>query len=35
MKDMGRVMGEIRARHGATIEPAKASALAKAMLSGQ
>ncbi|WP_265529812.1 GatB/YqeY domain-containing protein [Sphingomicrobium marinum] len=34
MKDMGRVMGEVRARHGATIEPAKASAIAKAKLAG-
>ncbi|WP_183933877.1 GatB/YqeY domain-containing protein [Sphingomicrobium lutaoense] len=35
MKDMGKVMAEIRARHGAAIEPAKASAMAKAALSGQ
>ncbi|WP_260484431.1 GatB/YqeY domain-containing protein [Sphingomicrobium flavum] len=34
MKDMGRVMGEVRARHGATIEPAKASAIAKRVLAG-
>ena len=34
MKDMGRVMGEVRARHGATIEPAKASAIAKRVLVG-
>ena len=34
MKDMGRVMGEVRSRHGATIEPAKASAIAKAKLAG-
>ncbi|WP_265570697.1 GatB/YqeY domain-containing protein [Sphingomicrobium nitratireducens] len=35
MKDMGTVMGQVRARHGATIEPAKASALAKKALLGQ
>ncbi|MCM8556854.1 GatB/YqeY domain-containing protein [Sphingomicrobium sediminis] len=34
MKDMGRVMGEVRARHGAAIEPAKASAAAKKQLMG-
>ncbi|WP_265562861.1 GatB/YqeY domain-containing protein [Sphingomicrobium arenosum] len=34
MKDMGRVMGEVRARHGAAIEPAKASAAAKKQLAG-
>ncbi|MCJ8189921.1 GatB/YqeY domain-containing protein [Sphingomicrobium aestuariivivum] len=34
MKDMGRVMGEVRGRHGAAIEPAKASAAAKKQLAG-
>ena len=34
MKDMGQVMGEVRARHGAAIEPAKASAAAKKQLMG-
>ena len=34
MKDMGRVMGEVKARHGAAIEPAKASAAAKRQLAG-
>jgi uncharacterized protein YqeY len=32
MKDMGRVMAEVKARHGTTIEPAKASALVRAAL---
>ena len=32
MKDMGRVMGEVKARLGANIEPARASALVKAAL---
>ena len=34
MKDMGRVMGEVKARHASSIEPARASALVKAALSG-
>jgi uncharacterized protein YqeY len=33
MKDMGRVMGLVKARLGASIEPARASALVKAALS--
>ena len=32
MKDMGRVMGEVKARHASSIEPARASALVKAAL---
>ncbi|HET7817519.1 MAG TPA: GatB/YqeY domain-containing protein [Sphingomicrobium sp.] len=32
MKDMGRVMAEVKARLGAAIEPARASALVKAAL---
>ena len=32
MKDMGRVMGGVRARHASSIEPALASALVKAAL---
>ncbi len=32
MKDMGRVMGLVKERHATSIEPAKASALVKAML---
>ena len=32
MKDMGRVMAEAKARHATSIEPAKASALVKALL---
>jgi uncharacterized protein YqeY len=35
MKDMGRVMAEVKSRHATSIEPAKASALVKALLSGQ
>jgi uncharacterized protein YqeY len=35
MKDMGRVMAEVKARHATSIEPAKASALVKALLAGQ
>ena len=35
IKDMGRVMAEVKARHATSIEPAKASALVKALLSGQ
>ena len=34
MKDMGRVMGEVKAQLGTSIEPARASALVKAALSG-
>ena len=34
MKDMGRVMAEVKTRHATSIEPAKASALVKALLSG-
>jgi hypothetical protein len=33
MKDMGRVMGEVKSRFGSQIEPARASALVKQMLS--
>ena len=33
MKDMGRVMAEVKARHASSIEPARASALVKAALS--
>ncbi len=32
MKDMGRVMSEVKTRHATSIEPAKASALVKALL---
>jgi uncharacterized protein YqeY len=32
MKDMGRVMAEVKARHPSEIEPARASALVKAAL---
>ena len=32
MKDMGRVMAEVKTRHATSIEPAKASALVKALL---
>jgi len=34
MKDMGRVMAEVRSRHPSSIEPARASALVKAALAG-
>ena len=34
MKDMGRVMALVRERHTTSIEPARASALVKALLSG-
>jgi uncharacterized protein YqeY len=34
MKDMGRVMGELKARHAATLDMSKASALVKAALAG-
>jgi hypothetical protein len=33
MKDMGKVMGELKARHGATLDMSKASGLVKAALS--
>ena len=33
MKDMGRVMGELKSRHGSEIDMSKASALVKAALS--
>ena len=32
MKDMGKVMAEVKQRHAISIEPAKASALVKALL---
>jgi len=32
MKDMGRVMSEVKARHASSIEPARASALVRAAL---
>ena len=35
MKDMGKVMAEVKSRHATSIEPAKASALVKALLAGQ
>jgi uncharacterized protein len=34
IKDMGRVMGEVKARHASELEPARASALVREMLSG-
>lgn len=34
MKDMGKVMAEVKSRHATSIEPAKASQLVKAALSG-
>lgn len=34
MKDMGRVMAELKARHAATLDMSKASGLVKAALSG-
>ena len=34
MKDMGKVMGEVKSRHASSIEPARASALVRALLSG-
>ena len=34
MKDMGRVMAEVKARHPSSIEPARASALVRALLAG-
>lgn len=33
IKDMGRVMAEVKSRHGGALEPARASALVKAALS--
>jgi uncharacterized protein YqeY len=33
MKDMGRVMGEVKSRHASSIEPARASAWVRAALS--
>ena len=33
MKDMGRVMGELKARHGASLDMSRASALVKESLS--
>ena len=32
MKDMGRVMAEVKARHASSIEPARASALVRGLL---
>lgn len=34
IKDMGRVMAEVKARHSGALEPARASALVKEMLGG-
>ena len=34
MKDMGRVMAEVKSRYATSIEPAKASALVKSLLAG-
>jgi uncharacterized protein YqeY len=34
MKDMGRVMAEVKSRHASSIEPARASGLVKAALAG-
>jgi uncharacterized protein YqeY len=34
IKDMGKVMAEVKARHPGTLEPARASALVKAALAG-
>jgi uncharacterized protein YqeY len=34
MKDMGKVMGEVKARYASSIEPARASALVRAALAG-
>ena len=34
MKDMGKVMTEVQARHASSIEPARASALVRAVLAG-
>ena len=34
LKEMGKVMAEVKARHASSIEPSRASALVKALLSG-
>ena len=34
MKDMGRVMSEVKSRHASSIEPARASALVRGLLAG-
>ena len=34
IKDMGKVMAEVKARHAGELEPARASALVKGMLAG-
>ena len=34
MKDMGKVMGEVKSRHASSIEPARASALVRGLLAG-
>ncbi len=34
IKDMGKVMAEVKARHAGALEPARASALVKEMLAG-
>ncbi|HEU5483065.1 MAG TPA: GatB/YqeY domain-containing protein [Sphingomicrobium sp.] len=34
IKDMGRVMAEVKSRHAGALDPARASALVKEMLSG-
>ena len=34
LKDMGRVMAEVKSRHAGELEPARASALVKEMLAG-
>lgn len=34
IKDMGRVMAEVKSRHAGALEPARASALVKAILAG-
>ena len=34
MKDMGKVMAEVKARHAGALEPARASALVREMLAG-
>ena len=34
IRDMGRVMSEVKARHAGALEPARASALVKEMLAG-
>jgi len=35
MKDMGRVMAQVKAQHATSIEPARASALVRGLLAGQ